>query len=212
MAATNLVLTGQPGRDARWLVPRASLPVLILSYGLKTGFNSTTGIGQTMSVCGPTCTVRTWVQMESVLIMWAGVFALPQLPSGNLSFIRILVKCSEVKPHAFTTDMAFVLGNDLDAPRIYRRAKHGLFTDAGQRISSGNPLMTTGGVSYAQGPLIPVILKPINVFGSAVAAGYTGDATLQPYDPQTDPSMVVTTYEGTAVHATGGPDGTRPSA
>lgn len=64
---------------------------------------------------------------------------------------------------------------------------------------------TTGGVSYAQGPLIPVTLKPVNVFGSAVAAGYTDDATLQPYDPQTDPSMVVPGYQGTAVQATGGP-------
>lgn len=85
---------------------------------------------------------------------------------------------------------------------------YGLFTGAGQRISSGNPLMTTGGVPYAQGPLIPVTLKPVNVFGSAVAAGYTDDATLQPYDPQTDPSMVVPSYAGAAVHATGGPDGT----
>lgn len=61
------------------------------------------------------------------------------------------------------------------------------------------------GVSYAQHPLIRVTLKPVNVFGSAVAPGYTDDATLQPYDPQTDPSMVVPGYQGTAVQATGGP-------
>lgn len=85
---------------------------------------------------------------------------------------------------------------------------YGLFTGAGQRISSGNPLVTPGGVRYAQGPLIPVTLKPVNVFGSAVAAGYTDDATLQPYEPQIDPSMVVPAYQGTAVHATGEPYGT----
>lgn len=58
--------------------------MLILIYGSKTGFNSTAGIGQTMSVCGPTFVVRTRIRMEGVLIMGAGVFSLPQLVPSEI--------------------------------------------------------------------------------------------------------------------------------
>ena len=81
---------------------------------------------------------------------------------------------------------------------------YGIFTSAGQRISSAHPLLITGSVTSSSTPLIPVSLKPVNVYGTPLNAEYTDKAVLSPYEVQSSPSMVTDYYLGTAVQFVGG--------
>ncbi len=81
---------------------------------------------------------------------------------------------------------------------------YGIFTFAGQRISSAHPLLVTGSVTSSSTPLIPVSLKPVNVYGTPLNAEYTDKAVLSPYEVQSSPSMVTDYYLGHAVHFGGG--------
>lgn len=87
---------------------------------------------------------------------------------------------------------------------------YGLFTASDQRISSRNPLLTTSGVPYSDSPLIPVTLKPVNVFGIPVPAGFTDSATLEPYEEQSEASQVDPYYQSSTAQIFGG--GSYPGA
>ncbi len=89
-----------------------------------------------------------------------------------------------------------------DSPSV--QVGYGIFTSAGQRISSAHPLLITGSVTSSSAPLIPVNLKPVNVYGTPLNAQYTDEANLSPYEPQSSPSMLTNYYQGTAVQFVGG--------
>lgn len=80
---------------------------------------------------------------------------------------------------------------------------YGLFTASGTRISSTNPLSVPGPVNPYQQPNIPVTLKPVNVDGTPIAATFTDEAQLAPYQRKISPSYPASSYSGTGLTYTG---------